>query len=335
MKIILIFNNCTWTTIQDKLAAVKSFFAPLPFDFDIEARNLSFEDIPFVTVSALGGITNTLGTTTTVDPAYFDKYISSLDPSADIMVFCLMPGDVAANRTSIAIMQGKVNNVVQCCIFGLQENDQAYINEVNQGNAFVLYVCHEISHALYLIQNDIPDNTHAYFYTGQPTKVLSDLKNGTLTKMQQLAGYLKQLVSFYQEEITIIKPIAMTAQPLFSNKIISWANAIARCEGAKQSLNNPGNLKYSTLTASWGGKLGDNASDGGSICQFPDYNTGFTALCNFLKLGCEDELKAFHQARTLEAFSQVYAGNPPQGYIDGVASILGVPTSVDISTFLS
>lgn len=133
----------------------------------------------------------------------------------------------------------------------------------------------------------------------------------------------------------IISPTNMNTSMYSKHpKIVEWANAIAKWEGAKPVLNNPGNLKYSTLTASWGGRVANSALDGGSFCQFATYEIGFQALCNFLTLGAEDELKAFHQARTLEAFTKIYAGNPPQGYIDGIAHILGVPTSIDISTFL-
>jgi hypothetical protein len=100
---------------------------------------------------------------------------------------------------------------------------------------------------------------------------------------------------------------------------------------------NPGNLKYSTLTASWGAQKGPAASDGGFLCQFANDNAGQTALCNFLVLGCEDELIAFHapEARTLAGFTTIYAGNPPEGYITRIEEALGVPGTTQISTFLT
>lgn len=120
----------------------------------------------------------------------------------------------------------------------------------------------------------------------------------------------------------------------YPSLIQKWAQAIANQEGADPSSYNPGNLKYTTLTASWGATPGREALDGGHLCQFPDWQTGNNALCNFLMLGCEDELRAFHEARTLEAFTQVYAGNPPQGYIDSIANELGVALDTLISTFI-
>lgn len=136
-------------------------------------------------------------------------------------------------------------------------------------------------------------------------------------------------------EIPPITPPIAPVSPVHASRIADWANAIKIEEGASISSNNPGNLKYSTLTASWGATKGRAATDGGNLCQFPTYEKGFTALCNFLTLACEGQLIISHpQPCTLQAFSVRYAGNPPQGYIDQIAAKLGVSTSVDIATFL-
>lgn len=124
-------------------------------------------------------------------------------------------------------------------------------------------------------------------------------------------------------------------QQEFPPKIIAWMQAISKWEDALPSSNNPGNLKYTGLTRSWGALQGRPALDGGRFCQFLTIEAGQDALCNFLMLGCENQLLAFHQARTLEAFTKVFAGNPPQGYINGIAEDLGVPLSTDIASFLT
>lgn len=134
-------------------------------------------------------------------------------------------------------------------------------------------------------------------------------------------------------EATIQSPV--TTKENSSTAIIArWANAIAKWEGAKTELNNPGNLKYSTLMATWGATRSNHAIDGGNFSQFKTYEEGLQALCNFLILGCEDELKDFHNARTFEAFTKVYAGNPPQTYIQGIADLVGCSLDIQISTFL-
>jgi hypothetical protein len=122
--------------------------------------------------------------------------------------------------------------------------------------------------------------------------------------------------------------------PQFSPKIITWANAIAAGEGGAPARNNPGNMKVTTLTKSWGIQPAMNATDGGNIGKFPTYQQGFNALCNFLTLGCENQLLAFHQARDITSFTKIYAGNPPQPYIDRIITALGCTPTTLISTFL-
>lgn len=148
------------------------------------------------------------------------------------------------------------------------------------------------------------------------------------------------LDALYVKLINVLTQLRANLNTMQSNKgwsrIEQWSRAIAVQEGAKKSLNNPGNLKYSTLTASWGATKGFQATDGGWIAAFPTLQEGQTALINFLTLGAENELIAFHtpESRTLQGFSVIYAGNPPQKYIDGIVSAMGVPGSTLISTFL-
>lgn len=118
-------------------------------------------------------------------------------------------------------------------------------------------------------------------------------------------------------------------------KIITWANAIAKWEGANPLSNNPGNMKFTSLTASWGATKGRKALDGGYFCKFATPQAGFNALCNFLILGCENQLIAFHKARDFQSFTKIFAGNPPQGYIQGIATELGIPLSTPVSQLLT
>lgn len=117
-------------------------------------------------------------------------------------------------------------------------------------------------------------------------------------------------------------------------KIIKHALAINKWEGSNPILNNPGNMKYSDFTAEYGATQGHTATDGGSIAQFPTFTDGFVCLVDFLRLGYKNQLLAFHQARTFEAFTNVYAGNPPLGYIEGIAALIPCGLQDDISTFL-
>lgn len=157
-------------------------------------------------------------------------------------------------------------------------------------------------------------------------------------------------ISFFQSKLTsdlvVAQPVKVNESPVLvttpqipismtqpTNKIVQWANAIAKWEGDVTGVN-PGNMKYTTLTKSWGATQGRLAQDGGYFALFPTFEMGFTALCNFLTLGCENELVAFHEARTFETFTNVYAGNPPTTYIQGIATAIGCSLDTDISTFI-
>ena len=178
--------------------------------------------------------------------------------------------------------------------------------------------------------------------------------NPSVGSTQSLYQKFEEDIQLIEEEITnYTKPMPEEITPpgvpqaptspveapvsLFPTKIVEWSQNIAIGEGATPESNNPGNLKYSTLTASWGATPGRAASDGGFLCQFPTLEMGQNALCNFLKLGCEDELVAFHspEARTFQGFTEIYAGNPPLGYITGIAERMGIALDTQISTFLN
>lgn len=94
-------------------------------------------------------------------------------------------------------------------------------------------------------------------------------------------------------------------------------------------LCNPGNLKFTPLTASFGaiGKDKDN------FCIYPDYQTGFRALCSFLTLACENRLKAYKDC-TLDQFTEIYASPPNKNYVNNVAKKLNVSPNVFIKNLL-
>ncbi len=148
----------------------------------------------------------------------------------------------------------------------------------------------------------------------------------------QIINSLLEILNLKQKEL---QQVVLPSKPM-TNKIQQWASIIADLEGAKPELNNPGNFKYSPLLASWGGVKANAGSDGGYFCKFPTYAMGFQALVNFLTLGCHDELKAYHSARTIKEFTLVYTNHPkPQfDYSDTLIKRLGVTPETDISTFL-
>jgi hypothetical protein len=358
MKIIILANNCPWASWPAKIDAIKAFYAPLvPLEIDIQ--HTTFQNVPLKgypgTVTQFGpaGAVDVPGTDTEVDQDWFKQNIVPLIAGYDIAVFQL--GDFPQREgLPLGVKFGEYNGTWCCETFVNTEVSNYYLSNPNGGpmndlgDLATVIIEHEISHALYAISGQT-DNTHLYFYSGQFARVLTDIVLPNTSNGPLIALYKKLIVALetelgilkQQQSQSDMKPITPAPQPssppAFPAKIVAWSKAIAVGEGATPESNNPGNLKYSGLTASWGAKQGRAATDGGYLCQFATPQAGQDALCNFLLLGCEDELIAFHtpEARTLGGFTKIYAGNPPQGYIDSIAAALAEPLSVQISTFLS
>lgn len=163
--------------------------------------------------------------------------------------------------------------------------------------------------------------------------------------------------SVNQESPSVVpQPVTPIPTSIAASRIPDWARAVQVAEGwylpgqvvdgilypkgsVSYQMHNPGNLKYSDLTASWGGAKGELASDGGYFCYFTDESTGFVALCNFLQLGAKDELIAFHEARTLADFTEVYAHPTklPNGsipYLNTICNQLKVAPTILVKNLL-
>ena len=167
-----------------------------------------------------------------------------------------------------------------------------------------------------------------------------------LSLMEKIRDFCVNVILALQRLI-ILKKTMPTATPLVDNeltmtkpqvdnqiftphpKIYTWAKAIVKWEG-----HFDGNLKFTTLTKSWGATQGRPAQDGGHFCVWKDENAGFQALCNFLTLACEGELIIAHHPCTYYDFTVRFAGNPPTGYINGIMKEIDCNPTTDISTFL-
>lgn len=136
------------------------------------------------------------------------------------------------------------------------------------------------------------------------------------------------------------KPPPPPPKPPPTSKIPLWAKAIQKEEGGRPTdlnmrLNNPGNLKYSSLTAALGGVKATKGRDGGNFCKWPTYQAGFTALCKFLRMAATDQLRSYRSSMSIDLFTQVYA-HPPKNhpYAENVAKALGVSAETAIHDLL-
>lgn len=162
--------------------------------------------------------------------------------------------------------------------------------------------------------------------------------------MNLLKSIFSYIISLFKTEnlldykVNPLKEDKLKTTPVTENKptkIEILANAIAKWEGDTQG-TNPGNIKFSSLTQSWGAKKGRKATDGGYFAIFNSKEQGFIALCNFLTLGCKDQLKYFHKPedRLLGGFLKKFAGNPDIKYIKGIAKEVGCSLETNMKDFL-
>jgi hypothetical protein len=132
------------------------------------------------------------------------------------------------------------------------------------------------------------------------------------------------------------KPMQSTTKPM-QNRIDDWAEQIKIHEGyfpgsASYRNNNPGNFRCSSLIM---GELGATKCVN-NLAVFPDYETGWKALKQFLVYACTDKLRSYKSTMTLLDFYKVYApsadNNNPLNYATCVAKGLGVTVDTRIST---
>jgi hypothetical protein len=348
-NILIVANNeaGTWASWPEKIATIKAFYAPAcDLNITLSPSNLTPQFAPYEPASGSTSVYR-------VDEDWYEANVLPLAQGADMVIFIGPPTDHPNLVTLMGLDYYQEGKPGELTVFS-DETSHTYVGEADQGETAVVYAEHEISHQFYGLLAKT-DNTHLYFYAGTPEKVLADFDFDE----QQLEWYTL-LVQKLEQEVGLLKSRQVqatgdtapqnatqtaqeTTQPTntaptpFPAQITRWAAIISKEEGANPANHNPGNLAFSTLTHSWGAVQGPAKSDGGYLAKFADDNAGLTALCNFLVLGCEDQLLAFHapEARTLAGFTTVYAGNPPAGYLNAIIEAMGVPGTTDISTFLN
>ncbi|MDI6777559.1 MAG: peptidoglycan DD-metalloendopeptidase family protein [Patescibacteria group bacterium] len=135
--------------------------------------------------------------------------------------------------------------------------------------------------------------------------------------------------------------------PPASSKIEQWALAIKKHEGfiapcaqyPKGSRayrnNNPGNLRYTSYSASLGLIKG---KDDKNFVIYQTYDIGFNALKKFLTDAANGKLISYKPDMTLYQFYSKYApstdGNYPKGYAESVAWVMGVSPNTKIKDLL-
>lgn len=170
-------------------------------------------------------------------------------------------------------------------------------------------------------------------------KKLLNLFTAWLTKDQNVGVKITPDQVLPPQASSVASSTPLVANPISSmTKIERWALGIQIAEGWSDNPmtrswrnENPGNMKYSSLTAS----LGATGKDSDNFCIFPNYQTGHNALCQFLTLAAKDMLKDYHSSRTLDKFTSIYAHPQSGAYVEKVAQTIGCSTTTDISSLLT
>lgn len=174
LKIKFVFNNCDWPSIPQKIQEIKNFYAP-KFQIEADVFHTTFKNIPFAVTNTLDGSSGVElhGTSEFVEPTWYDKNITSLALAYDMVVFFVSDADKVGHLTSAGIRADNDQGPVEITLFGGKETDHAYNQGVDMGSSFGFFAIHEIAHGIAMMFK-IPDNTHKYFYTSDPKRILND-----------------------------------------------------------------------------------------------------------------------------------------------------------------
>ena len=195
IKLLLVLNNINWLSIYEKVKFIKSFFSP-KFDFEIEIKYTKFQNIPYETVKSSSMIdeVEVLRDVPAIRGDWYNQNITSLALDKQIVLF--YAGDQSIQGHPPAIQQNNNEGPVEITIFKFGEHDRAYQKGVKDlGDAFSVWACHEISHALKKMFK-VSDDTHEHFYNGNPRDVLNNLNIGQLDFISIIIAGIKRALTF-------------------------------------------------------------------------------------------------------------------------------------------
>lgn len=202
IKIKLVFNNCNWTTIDQKVKQIKDFYAP-KFNIMCDVVHTQFSNIPFKTVVGLDGSSGVEvhNVTEMVDPLWFNNNITNQALAYDMVLFYVTDKDKNGHVTSAGIRSDSDQGPVELTVFGGNENDHAYNQGVDMGSSFAFFACHEIAHGIAMMFK-IPDTVHKHFYTANPKAILNEYNLTTnsyignvLDRISKAVAYMFSLIS--------------------------------------------------------------------------------------------------------------------------------------------
>lgn len=190
-EVRIVANNDTgnWASWPEKIQDVIHFFAPVcNLVITLEKTSLTPKFAPY-NGSAVSQ----------VDEAWYEQNISALRTNEALLVFVVPPTDHPTIPTLLGIETGHPIGPWETTVFS-DENDRQYVNGSQDiGNNCTVMIEHELCHAFYAMLSDInggpEDNTHKYFFAGNPAGVLQDL------------NFTSELTILYQKLLAVLQEL--------------------------------------------------------------------------------------------------------------------------------
>lgn len=188
MRIVLVFNNYKWSSVNKKLDELKKWYKPL-VDIDFHIKYTNFNDIPFEPY-------NNDSTTLGVSFDWFYKNITPLGVGYDMVMLILPrkqwqePNRARGWRTSNSF--GAVNLQIAC-----EENESIWFPNMGWQDSFFQLARHEILHGLFMISGQY-DTTHYWWDRGQLETARDQIR---LPENYSIPGILKA-INYISNQIT-------------------------------------------------------------------------------------------------------------------------------------
>lgn len=177
-KVLVAANNTPWASWPDKIASLKTFFAPIA-TLDIDIVHTSFGVVPFVTFVPSGTQYEAIGSVVEqVDPTWYKNSITPLARGYDISLLVLSETQWPLMDCVRGTTQVGIPAPVPCQI-GADENEAVYQGGIMLFATAIHYMEHELCHALFSLGGTpfANDTTHYWDFSQKNLPgVLPDIK---------------------------------------------------------------------------------------------------------------------------------------------------------------
>ena len=245
LKVLVVMNNCQWSTLPGKIDTLKTWFAR-KVDFTFDIYHTDYEYIPFVpyapqSVGHEGAVGNIQG----IDPKWYDENVTILAGGYDIVLFVVNPSQWPIASTNVRGWRtDKDQGPVELHVMGY-EHENVYYPGGKVESTFVDYARHELLHALYMITGK-EDKVHYWRDTDPANPNYNAALDGIVFPVErtdeqrtlkmrilELSKIVLSLLFSLKEKREKEEMLFMDEEtvPVKPDMITKWALAIQRHEG--------------------------------------------------------------------------------------------------------